>query len=372
MSDSPQRIAFCITDLDAGGAERCLVQIVRGLDRAEWEPHVFCLAPPGALVHELAAAGVPVTCLHMRGLRHAPRILSLASHLRRFRPRLLQTFLFHGNLAGRLAAKLAGVPIVVSGIRVAEREHQWHVRLERWTRRLVTHHVCVSRAVAEFAIQEQQLQPRDVTVNPNGVDVARFADARPLNPGPYGIPEDARIILAVGRLHHQKGHDLLIAAAAPIIQQHPDVHLVIVGDGPERSALQSLIDGRQLASRMHLVGRQPDVAPWLKTAALFALPSRWEGMPNVVLEAMAAGLPIVAFDVEGVRELITPDVTGCIVAPHSVGDLTQAIGSLLANAALASRLGSAAQSVCRESFTDSIFPSAYARLYRQLLDSAAN
>lgn len=372
MSPSPQRIAFCITDLDVGGAERCLVQIVRGLDRAEWEPHVFCLAPPGALVHDLEAARVPVTCLNMRGLLHAPRILSLASHLRRFRPCLLQTFLFHGNLAGRLAAKLAGVPIVVSGIRVAEREHQWHVRLERWTRRLVAHHVCVSRAVAEFAIREQRLPPQDVTVISNGVDVERFAAARPLDLNPYGIPQGARVILAVGRLHQQKGHDLLIAAAVPILQQHPDVHVVIVGEGPERAALQSLIDGRQLASRVHLVGRQGNVAPWMKAAALFVLPSRWEGMPNVVLEAMAVGLPIVAGDVEGVRELITPNLTGCIVPPHSANDLTRAIVDLLADPALASRLKAAAQSVCRESLAESNVPRQYSALYRQILDSTAN
>ena len=372
MSPSPHRIAFCITDLDVGGAERCLVQIVCGLDRAEWEPHVFCLAPRGALVHDLEAAGVAVTCLNMRGLRHAPRILSLASQLRRFRPRLLQTFLFHGNLAGRLAAKLAGVPIVVSGIRVAEREHQWHVRLERWTRGLVTNHVCVSRAVADFAIREQRLPPQDVTVIPNGVDVGRFAGAHALDLAPHGIPPGARVILAIGRLRRQKGHDLLIDAAVPILQQHDEVHVVIVGEGPERAALQSFIDDRHLASRVHLVGRQADVARWMKAAALFVLPSRWEGMPNVVLEAMAAGLPIIASDVEGVRELITPDVTGCIVPPHSATDLMRAIADLLADPALGSRLGSTAQSVCREMFAESNLPLQYSALYRQILDSTAN
>ncbi len=367
MPATPHRIAFCITDLDVGGAERCLVQIVRGLDRTQWQPYVFCLAPPGALADELTAAGIPVTCLHMRGIRHASRILSLASHLRRFRPNLLQTFLFHGNLAGRLAARLAGVPIVVSGIRVAEREHTWHVRLERWTRGLVTHQVCVSRAVADFSIREQRLAPNDVSVIPNGVDVERFAAARPLDLKPYGVPPGARVILSIGRLHHQKGHDLLIEAAAPVLQEHDDVHVVIIGEGPARTALQGLIDARQLTSRMHLVGRQPDVAPWLKSAALFVLASRWEGMPNVLLEAMAAACPVIATDVEGVRELLAPDVSGCIVPPENVAELTSAVHHLMTDPVRRHSLGQEAQCIASKTLTSMAAASEYARLYGELL-----
>jgi hypothetical protein len=153
-SGAPRRIAFCITDLDVGGAEQCLVHVVSDLDRREWTPHVYCLSRRGALVDRLEAMGIACTCLGWRGWPDAWRVIALARKLRAFRPQLLQTFLFHGNLAGRIAGKLAGVPVIVSGIRVAEREKAWHVRLERWTRGLVTHHVCVSQAVARFSIRE--------------------------------------------------------------------------------------------------------------------------------------------------------------------------------------------------------------------------
>ncbi len=130
---TPSSIALCITDLDAGGAEKALVQIARRLDRAVWDPVVYCLSQRGVLADDLEQAGIPTHCLNA-GPRDLLVILRLARLLRRQKPVLLQTFLFHGNLAGRLAAALAGVPVVVSGIRVAEREKTWHLRLERWTR----------------------------------------------------------------------------------------------------------------------------------------------------------------------------------------------------------------------------------------------
>jgi glycosyltransferase involved in cell wall biosynthesis len=361
------RIAFCITDLDVGGAERRLVEVARGLNRDEWRPHVFCLAPQGELVQTLNEADVPVTVLNMRGLRHAHRIVSLASHLRRFRPHILQTFLFHGNMAGRLAASLARVPIVVSGIRVAEREKAWHVWLQRWTRGLVTHHVCVSQSVADFAIHAEKLAPDSVTVIPNGVDVARFAHAQPIDLTAHGIPSGSRLVLAIGRLHAQKGHDLLIDAIAPLMFDEADVHLAIIGDGPERAPLQRRIEMKRLSSRIHLVGRQPDVAPWLKSSALFVLPSRWEGMPNVVLEAMAAGVAVVCTDVEGIREMLPGDLPAAVVPPANPAALRRAIIQHLDPNHAQTAREAVSEYISAKWFTTTYMVERYERLYHELL-----
>lgn len=367
QSSPPYRIAFCITDLDVGGAERCLTELARGLNRDEWQPHVFCLAPRGELADALSAADVPVTCLNMRGWRHTHRLVSLASHLRRFRPHILQTFLFHGNMTGRLAASAARVPIVVSGIRVAEREKSWHVRLERWTRRLVTHHVCVSRSVADFAIHSQKLAPESVSVIPNGVDVERFASARPIDLSAHGIPTGARLVLAIGRLHAQKGHDVLIDAIAPIMRDQAELHLAVIGEGPERAALQQRIASHHLSPRIHLVGRETDVAPWLKSAALFVLASRWEGMPNVVLEAMAAGVPVVCTDVEGVRELLPKDLPAAIVPSNDPAALRKAILQHLDPHHAATAIETLSEYISAKWFTTSYMVERYARLYHELL-----
>lgn len=366
---APLRIAFCITDLDVGGAERCLVDVVRRLDRARWQPRVFCLSPPGELAHELAAADVPVTCLDMQGLRHAHRLLKLAAHLRQWRPLLLQSFLFHGNMGARIAGRIARVPVIVSGIRVAERQQRWHVRVERWTRGLVDHHICVSQAVADFAIRQQRLAPQHVTVIPNGVDAARFAGANCADPRELGLPADARIILAVGRLHRQKGHDLLIDAAAPLLHQSPDLHLLIIGDGPERAALQHQIEQRQLTARIHLVGRRDDVPAWLKAATLFVLASRWEGMPNVVLEALAAGTPLIATDVEGVRELVDIGTNGRLIPPENPQRLHEAISEALCTRTTGDGGEDMMQLNTQIVLTTGEMADRYAQLYTRLLTS---
>src|SRR5262249_13351685 len=150
---TPVRVAFCITDLEVGGAERALVELVTRLDRARFAPSVVSLQPlpvdaARSLVPTLEAAGVAVRSLNGRGSRGGVGGLGALTRLwRAERPQLVQTFLYHANILGRLAAWRAGVPHVVSGVRVAERRGRLRLRVDRWTDRLVERHVCVSRAV---------------------------------------------------------------------------------------------------------------------------------------------------------------------------------------------------------------------------------
>ena len=184
---SPTPIALCITDLDPGGAERALVQVATRLDRTLWEPAVYCLSPRGEMADVLESAGIPTHCLNA-SRRDASVVGRLAILLRRQRPALIQSFLFHGNLAARISAVIARVPIVISGVRVAEREKRWHIKLDRQTRRLVTHHVCVSESVAEFTKRELRLADEAVSVIPNGVDSEAIAAAPPADLTQFGIP----------------------------------------------------------------------------------------------------------------------------------------------------------------------------------------
>lgn len=382
----PRRIAFCITDLDVGGAEQCLVNIACGLDRRDWLPHVICLSRRGALVDRLERSGVPCTCLGWTGLRDTWRLPSLARHLRRLRPELLQTFLFHGNMAGRIAGTLAGIPVIVSGIRVAEREKGWHIRLERLTRSLVTCHVCVSEQVAAFSIRAARLRPDTVTVIPNGVDVQRFEQATPIPNAELGAPPETRWMIAIGRLQLQKGHRLLIEAVGPLLWQREDWRLMIVGDGPMRGELEKQINEAGCRDRIVLLGFRDDIPRLLKSASLFVLPSLWEGQPNVVSEAMAAHLPVIATDVEGVRcapehaqrldqvggRMIVPGsvadgVTGLIVRPGDAAALREAISLLLDSPTKLSALASGTYLAVRYILTTDSMVRQYSNLYAGLL-----
>jgi glycosyltransferase involved in cell wall biosynthesis len=382
----PTRIAFCVTDLDAGGAERALVQIVTRLDHRRWEPHVFCLDAGGVLVDELRAAGVDVVCLGARRSRDFFVVWPLARRLAALRPAILQTFLFHANIVGRLAGTAARVPVIVSGIRVAEKRSRPRLWLDRLTDRLVTRHVCVSRDVADFSAQVGRLPSAKMSVIPNGVDVERFANAAPVDLAPFGVPTGSRVVLFVGRLDPQKGPFELLHTAAQLVVDHADVHLLMVGDGPLASELRAWATARNLDGRIHFAGRQANIAGLMRAADVFVLPSRWEGLPNVVLEAMAAGTPVVATAVEGIRDLLGDGKWGRVVSvgPQMGGvggghrqldagvgssgenGLADALRATLADREHSRAAAAEAQSIVKERFTWPIVAAAYERLYAEL------
>jgi glycosyltransferase involved in cell wall biosynthesis len=364
---SPTRIAFCITDLDAGGAERALVQIVTRLDRRRWEPHVFCLDAGGVLAADLRTAAIQVTCLGARRRRDVLVVRPLCRHLAALRPAILQTFLFHANIIGRLAGAAAQVPVIVSGIRVAEKRSRARLWLDRVTDRLVTRHVCVSRDVADFSTVRGRLPIAKIRVIPNGVDFECYANAAPADLAKFGVPHGSKVLLFVGRLDPQKGPLQLLEAAAELFTEHSDLQLVMVGDGPLATELRAWTVVRGLESRIHFVGRQADVAGLMRAADVFVLPSLWEGLPNVVLEAMAAGTPVVATDVEGVRDLLTEGESGTIVPRNGEFPLTQAIGHVLRTREQARKMASRAQTVVKERFTWPLVAAEYERLYAELL-----
>ena len=364
----PIRIAFCITDLDVGGAERMFVELVTRLDRRRWEPRVFCLSGPGALVERLQASNVPVTCFGAKSVRHLGVIWRLAAELKTYRPALLQSFLFHANFVGRFAASWARVPCVVCGIRVAERRSRMPLWLDRRTQGLVDHNVCVSRAVAEFSIHDAGLVASKVSTIANGVDVPRFAAATAVDRASIGLT-DAPLILFVGRLDPQKAPLVLLEAFSRLIERHADWQLLFVGEGPLRPAMTDWIAQHKLEKSIHLAGWRPDVPQLLKGADVLALPSLWEGMPNIVLESMAAGLPVVVSRVEGTDELIRDGESGLLVTPGSAEELEHQIERVLADRDFSTTLASAAQQTVFKGFTLEAMARSYEQLYLRLLES---
>ena len=367
----PIRIAFCITELDPGGAERALVRLACGLPRSNWECRVYCLGPPAALVAPLRAAGISVVCLNARGVRDFGVVERLAGELRQFQPALLQTFLFHANFLGRLAGWAAGVPVIVAGIRVAQQHLRWRLWLDRATDYLVTRHVCVSEDVARFSEQTGGLPGRKLVVIPNGVDVEMHALADPLELAEFGIPPGSRCFLYVGRLDPQKGIFNLLKAMRQIGPQHRDVHLLLAGTGPQRGEIESWIANEGLGARIHLVGWRDDVPRLLRSADCLVLPSQWEGLPNVVLEAMAAALPVIATSVEGISTLVQPGKTGLLVPPGNPTELARAMDGFLTNPEGVRSWGVAGQRFVSAHFTWSRMIERYAQLYVELIMNSA-
>lgn len=346
------------------------MQLVTRLDRRRFEPHVICLAPPGGLLATLQAAQVPVTCLGARRWWDVRLLWKLKRELKRLQPALLQTFLFHANLAGRLAGWRARVPHIVSGIRVAERRRNVYLRLDRWTESFVEQHVCVSQAVANYSREHGGLDPKKLRVIPNGVDFERFATAAPLDLSHWGISADDEVWVTVGRLDPQKGPWDLLNAVQKLHAKHPKLKLLWAGEGPLRNRMQEWINQHRLQEVIRLIGWQDDIPGLLRAAQGFVLCSHWEGMPNVVLEAMAAGLPVISTNVEGVSEIITHAQTGWLV--NRGDDFSSGWNTVLQDKSTASQVAAAGQQRVRKHFTWDEMARQYMDLYDDILHKQAN
>ena len=366
------RVALCITDLEVGGAERNLVELAIRLDPARAEPVVYCLKPrpesdAASCVPALEAAGIEVHCLGGRWSGQIPSLIRrLTELLAGQKPDLIQTFLFHANFVGRIAARRAGVRHVVSGIRVAERGQWWHLWLDRLTAGRVDRHVCVSESVARFSRDQGRLPGEKLVVIPNGLDVTRYPAPQAADLRPCGIGPGRRVITYVGRLDRQKGLLWLVGTAPKWLAELPVCDLLLVGEGPERGRLERLCRQEAISDRVRLAGWRRDVPEILAASDLLALPSKWEGMPNVGLQAMASRLPVLATDVEGVRELLGPEADSQTVAYGDTETLVKKTVTIMSDRQLASRLGEKNRLRAEREFTVDRMVNAYQELWESL------
>jgi len=363
----PTRVGFAITELDPGGAERALVELVTRLDPADFHSRVFTLRSGGTLVTTLRTRGIEVVELGARNRGDLTVISRLAARLREFQPALLQTWLWHANVAGAWAAGRAGVPKLVAGIRVAERRGWVRRLMDRGLATRFDRIVCVSRGVAEHVRLVVGLPAERLRIIPNGVDPAPFDEATPCDWQALGLPAGARVMLSVGRLEEQKDPELLLRSLLLIAPEFPDVHWVWVGEGPLKDPLRKLASARGVADRWHVLGRREDIPALMRGAAGLILSSRWEGMPNVVLEALAARLPVIATRVEGIEELIQPGETGWVVPAADPAELANAQRELLTDPVRGQRFAGLGRQRLEERFDWDRMAGQYAALYHELL-----
>jgi glycosyltransferase involved in cell wall biosynthesis len=362
------RIAFVITELNVGGAERCLTQLAIGLDRTRFEPLVISIAPrpvheQEALVNLLESEQVPVRFLNASSKWQLPiGIWRLRKALAAFKPDVVQSFLFHADVLTRLAGG-ASTWRSFLGFRVAD-PTRWRQRCERWAARRATAVVCVSEAVSEYARDEAGIHPEKLVVIPNAIDVEKQREAKPLDLTSIGVGGSRRVILCVGRLHPQKGMEWLLETMPALFERLPDHDLLIVGTGPDEARLRQQARDLKVDHRVHFVGWRDDVPCLMAASSQLVLTSRWEGMPNVVLEAMAAALPIVATDTHGVRELLGADHNRQTVAFGDSMALIDRLATFAGDVQLAARIGAENRSRAVASFSLEGMVAAYESLYQ--------
>jgi glycosyltransferase involved in cell wall biosynthesis len=347
------RIAYVIGELGKGGAEYQLYELVRGLDRTRFVPTVFALSTGGYWAARLRELGVTVAELPSRGSIDPRRLVALRRALAAFAPHVLHTVLWSGNAYGRLAAIGLGIPVVVTAERNVVRRPAWQRLLERGLDRMTDRYLVNSAAIVTELVERGGLSRDKMQVIHNGIDLAGLPafdpDRRPARAA-LGFDPARRLVAQVGRLESQKDYPTFLAAAARVAATVGDVDFLIVGEGRLESSLREEAARLGIADRVRFTGVRNDVPVLLGAVDVLALTSRWEGLPNVVIEAMATGAVAVATDVGGARELIVPGETGDVVAVGRADVVADAILRLLADPARASRLALAARARVEERF----------------------
>ena len=372
MSAIQPRTVVHFSDSDAfGGTERALLQLVAGLDRARWRPVVFHANAPGAaqLAAESAALGARTVAVE-RGTspsRGVASIPALARALRRER-----TAVFHAHQTwslscryGIVAAALARVPARVASAqlfvempRLPAVDAQ-HALLSRCLHR----HIAVSRHVAGRLRDRLGVSGRRIVVIPNAVEPKAPQPRDDALRARLGAGEDRALVLTVARLEAQKGITHLLDAAAML----PDVIFAIAGEGPERERLVAKAALLGVTERVRWLGHRDDVPSLLAAADVFVLPSLNEGLPLAAMEAMLAGVPIVAADAGGTGEIVHDGVTGLLVPPGDPRALGESIRALLSDREHAARLASAGRALIEREHSTAAMVSATSRLYDELL-----
>lgn len=345
-------VVWITTELRTGGAERCLARLASESQQWTRRTLVISLMPvPTARTEVLArlqAAGIEVRSLQLESWLSLPRALKrLRCWLRELQPQVILSFLFHANVLTARARHAAPRARWIANARVAD-PRTWRIKIEGQALRGAEVVACVSDTVAEHVRSKLHVAAANTVVIPNGVDVPWLAAAS--DGSGERLPQGDRHVAVVGRLERQKGLDLLLSAWARR-NDLSDWKLAIVGEGSERAALERLAVQCGIADRVTWCGWQSQPWEYLREVPLVLVPSRWEGMANVMLEAMAAGKVVLATEVEGTRSVLAPQAgpqdwprmasgqPWQVVPRGAVDEMLDRMVQVLGNSELAARCG---------------------------------
>jgi glycosyltransferase involved in cell wall biosynthesis/serine acetyltransferase len=369
------RILHLVNSFAVGGSESQAVELACRQKANGFQVIVGSLSLEGPLRARLNQSGVEVVEFNPKGSFFRPRgiyqVLRLTSFVLGHRFDVVQTHDLYSTLLGVPSSWLARAPVILSCRR--DLAHWWwytpgHRRLLRWVQNLSTLVIANSQAVRNFLIQEDGFDPKRIGVVRNAVDFERFADVSSARGElfPHLRPEDKLIAVVANMNVETKGHMDLIRAAVEVCQDYPETRFLLIGDGPERPRIESMARQLKVSQNILFLGKRNDVPKILTCCDLFTLPSWAEGLSNSVLEAMAAGLPIVATRVGGTPEIISDGVNGLLVPPKDSGALAEAIVKLLSDRTLARALARSAQERARAEFGFERLLADLDRLYSEL------
>lgn len=379
--DSRLTILYGIGQLSIGGAERQLYELASHIDTNKYRPLVFTLSPGGHYFDLLCQHQVPVIELPRKTAYDPTPIWKIAQIIHREKVQVLHTFGFYAGLFGRLATYLSRPPLVISSER-ATRAWMKHLHnpayfsIDRLLAGRTDVFIANAEAVKQFAISDKGLPSERIVVVYNGIDTTRFSDV-PANSqiaisDKYGFLPDDRVIGMIARLDPMKDHQTFLQAAKVLLNYYPNAKFLIVGDGPLRPKLETIVQQLEIQSSVCFAGTQHDadlIHHMARMDVVVSASKEGEGCSNSILEAMCMGKALVVTDAGGNPELVSSGATGVIVPITDSFAMSQAIATLLNNEGMRIRLGQNAREYAQRKFSVARMVAETTQIYEQKLAS---
>lgn len=341
------KIIYLINSFDTGGAEKAMVRICSSLKDKYKIKCVALHKGDGSLVKDLKANNLDYTFFRINK-GNSPFVvvrdlMSLFKYLRKNRDAVLVCSLFHATIIGRLMGKLAGIRKIINWEHNQNLGGRFRKSINGLTMLMSSKVIADSKAVYETLRNNYKIKKNKLSYIPiGGIDVSQYSK--------HTKKRKELIISSVGRLHEQKGYDLLILVAKQVIQKHPEVIFKIAGEGEEKEKLQKQIKEYNLEKNFILNGFVRDIPAFLADSDIYVQPSRWEGLCMTVVEAMASSLPIVAFNVGGIKESVTNNKNGYLITPYNTKQFQDKLEKLIENNELRQSFGRESRKIAEEKY----------------------
>ena len=374
---SRRKVFYLLDSLNVGGTEVQAVELATRLNPELYDVTLGCLRAQGPLLERLQGSGVSICEFYPKGgvdsVHGILQMFRLAMFLRRGRFQIVHTHDLRANLLGIPAAAIARVPVIVSSQPdlghldlYKSRRRVWLRRIQKLSTALLTN----ANSVREVVLVEDHFSPERVRVIHNGVDLDRFSQRSQDRSFLAAAADQQKWIVLVGNMHSDvKGHAVLIVAAATIVREFPDVRFLFVGDGERRKSFAEQAARLGIEKHFLFLGRRDDVPRILSCCDIGVLPSRAEGLPNAVLEYLAAGLPTIASGVGGNVEIIQDEKTGLLVPPDDSAAWAAAIVRLLRDPGFTTELGRNGRAYVAAEFSFERMIEKTDQMYTELLHS---
>ena len=373
-------LLYVFDNMEFGGGERVFAQIINRLSGKKYKIMVACL-PTGAFVEKIKGSAAQIKSVDMRNRFNPGVILQLSSLIKREGVDIVHSQGARADFFARVAAKFAGAPVVVStvpmpveGFDVSPIRKLIYTAFNRFSERFVDRFMVVSDALEKMMIERHRIGPQRVVKIYNGIEEDEYcmADKEIVSRSSHfrkesGLDDDVPIIGVIGRLVWQKGFEYFIEAIPEVLNRFIDARFLVIGEGVLKDALEARHERLKLGDKLIFTGFRSDIKDVLASVDIFVIPSLIEGLPMILLEAMAMAKPIVATDIDGIKEVLYNGEAGLLVPPKDPKALSDAIIDMLIHRDKAYQMGMAARKIVKEKFGVDVMVQKVEDVYEELL-----